>query len=389
MTAPDNRGSDSYTGLRQLEESLPSTYYYDPEHYERELRAIWYRSWIYLCRASTLPEPRSFRTFTIGNQTILVVRDEHRVLHAFHNTCRHRGSALCAEPEGRFRGKFITCPYHGWSYDLRGHLSVVPALGVSPDFDRHNFPLYKIALTEWGGFIFVNLSGAATPLEEVMQPNSQRLANWPMKTLVTGYAMHKKLACNWKIFWENFNECYHCPGVHPELSSLVPIYGRSIMNQYDAPDWMEHRHDPDPKFRGGLRPDAATWSMNGRTQAQAFPDLTAEERGSGHRFITAWPTMYVVGHIDYVRIVSMRPLGPEETDLTVEWLFASETLENENFDLENAVGLGRRVVEQDGAACELNQKGVRSLAHRHGVLMPQEYAVRAFQNWVRRGLGER
>src|SRR5215470_3163665 len=150
MTAPDNRGSESYTGLRQLEEGLPSQYYHDPAHHERELRAVWYRNWVYLCRASTLPAPQSFRTFTVGSQTILVVRDEAGTLRAFHNTCRHRGSALCAETEGQLRSKYITCPYHGWSYDLRGQLAVVPALGMSDDFDRRNFPLYDVALAEWG-----------------------------------------------------------------------------------------------------------------------------------------------------------------------------------------------------------------------------------------------
>jgi glycine betaine catabolism A len=384
MAALDDK--DLYTGLKQLEPGLPSRFYYDPEHYERELRALWYRSWIYLCRASTLPEPRSFRTFSIGSQSILVLRDEHGVLRAFHNTCRHRGSALCSTSEGRFRGKHITCPYHAWAYDLQGKLASVPARGMSDDFDRGDFPLYGVALAEWGGFVFINLGGAAVPLEATMRPNSQRLANWPLATLASGHVWRKTVACNWKVFWENFNECYHCPGVHPELSRLVPIYGRSIMNPYDDPDWASHRDDPDPRFRGGLRSGAATWSMDGQTRSATFPSLTAEERGAGHRFVTLWPTMYVVGHVDYVRIVTMRPLGPEETELTAEWLFAPETLAGKDFDLENAVGLGRLVVEQDGAACELNQKGLRSVAHQHGVLMPQEYAVWAFQEWVRRGL---
>jgi Rieske 2Fe-2S family protein len=386
MTAPDNRGPEQYTGLKQLEEGLPSHYYYDPAHYERELQAIWHRNWIYVCRASTLAEASSFRTFTIGGQSILVVRDEKGVLRAFHNTCRHRGSALCAEPHGKLRGKAITCRYHGWSYDLRGRLAAVPALGMSADFDRRNFPLYDVALAEWGGSVFVNLAASPKPLEETLRPNAQRLANWPMAELTVGHVVRTKLACNWKIFWENFSECYHCPGVHPELCSLVPIYGRSISNPYDDPDWASHRDDPNPKFRGGLRPGAVTWSLDGGTQGAAFPGLSAEEQAAGHRFVTLWPTMYAVGHIDYMRIVSMRPLAPEETELTIEWLFSEETLANPQFDIENAVGMARLVVEQDGAACELNQKGIRSIAHRHGVLMPQEHAVYAFQQWVLRGL---
>ncbi len=95
---------------------------------------------------------------------------------------------------------------------------------------------------------------------------------------------------------------------------------------------------------------------------------------------------YMVGHIDYMRIVSVRPMGPEEMELTAEWLFPSETLANKDFDLENTVSFGRLVVEQDGAICEVNQRGIRPLAHREGILMAQEYAVRNFQEWVRRSL---
>jgi glycine betaine catabolism A len=386
MTPPDNRGTESYTGLKQLEDGLPSTFYYDAEHYERELRAIWYRNWVYLCRAASLPEARSFRTFRLGTQSILVVRDDRGVLRAFHNTCRHRGSALCTAAEGKLRASAITCPYHGWSYDLQGRLSAVPALGMSADFDRREFPLYDIALEQWGGLVFINLAGAAAPLEAALRPNAQRLGNWPMADLVTGHVMRKTLACNWKVFWENFSECYHCPGIHPELSSLVPIYGRSIMNQFDDPDWASHRDDPDPKYRGGLRSGAVTWSADGTPSGATFPGLTAEERAAGHRFVTCWPTMYIVGHVDYMRIVSMQPRGPEETELTAEWLFPAESLANPGFDLEKAIKLAFLVVEQDGAICEVNQKGLRSLAHRNGVLMPQEYAVHAFQQWVRRNL---
>src|SRR5579883_1820708 len=99
MTAPDNRAAEGYTGLARLEPTLPSYFYHDPAHYERELRSIWYRNWIYVCRSSSLPDSRSFRTFTIGTQSILVLRDEDGTLRAFHNTCRHRGSALCTEAE--------------------------------------------------------------------------------------------------------------------------------------------------------------------------------------------------------------------------------------------------------------------------------------------------
>lgn len=209
-----------------------------------------------------------------------------------------------------------------------------------------------------------------------------------MADLQIGHSMRATLKCNWKVFWENFNECYHCPGVHPELCELVPIYGRSISAPTSDPDWDSNSGNRDPKFQGGLRPGAATWSMDGRPIGPTFPRLTEEDKRVAQRFITIWPTMYAVGHVNYMRIVSMRPLGPEQTELTIEWLFTPEFLADKSIDLSRVTDFARLVVEQDGAACELNQAGLRSRAHQHGVLMPQEHAVFAFHEWVRRGLAK-
>src|SRR5215471_15287662 len=122
----------AWNGLETVERTLPSAWYYDPTQYARELERIWYRHWIYLCRASTLAEPLAFRTFEIGTQPILLLRDEAGTLRAFHNTCRHRGAALCREAEGTLRMQRITCPYHSWSYDLRGNLRHTPSPAQLP-----------------------------------------------------------------------------------------------------------------------------------------------------------------------------------------------------------------------------------------------------------------
>jgi Rieske 2Fe-2S family protein len=389
LNKPDTASAEAYRGLTQLEQGLPSFYYYDPLHYERELHALWYTNWLYVCRSDALNGPRSFRIFAIGDQEILLLRDETNQLRAFHNTCRHRGSRLCNEVAGKLRENSIQCPYHRWLYSLEGELLGFPAIGRVEDFDKRHYGLYRVAVAEWGGFVFVNLKGKeAPPLDTALRARAGRLDNWPLAELVVGHSHHMTLACNWKIFWENFSECYHCPGIHPELSQLVPIYGRSIMGPYEDPDWMRHRDDEDPRFRGGLRQGAATWSMDGQVHGATFPGLTAGERKAGQTYVTAWPTMFVVGHVDYVRMVSLRPLAPEVTELSVEWLFPRETLEQTDFDMANTVEFGRLVLEQDGAACELNQKGLRAIAHKLGVLLPQEFAVFAFHEWVRAGLAQ-
>ncbi|MER9645891.1 SRPBCC family protein [Mesorhizobium sp. M0199] len=195
--------------------------------------------------------------------------------------------------------------------------------------------------------------------------------------------LRKVMNCNWKIFWENFNECLHCPGVHKDLSRLVPIYGRGLMGRHDDPEWARHADNDAPEFAGGLRAGAETWSRDGRVHGSVFSSLTPAERAAGQTYATNLPSMFVVGHVDYVRTVRLVPLGPEQTELTAEWLFSPEALVDPAADIDNIVAFGTQVLEEDADICEVNQKGLRSMRHKAGVLMPEEYDLHRFHNWVR------
>ena len=378
--------ADSFNGLKQLERTLPSSWYVEPAHHQRELRDIWYRSWLYLCRASSLPEARAFRTFTIGDQPLLLVRDEDGEIRAFFNTCRHRGSALCSEAEGRLPSALITCPYHAWSYRLNGELARVPSAGREHHLDMREVRLYSVPLRTWKGFVYVNLGDQTHGLSDNFNANLDALAHWPLEDLVVGHRMTKRIACNWKVFWENYNECLHCPGVHPALSSLVPIYQRGIMEDRDDPNWQSHRGNLDPAHRGGLRAGAATWSVDGRSLGHEFPQLTEEERRIGYHYMTSLPSHYLVAHVDHVRSSRLRPLGAEETELEIEWLFPADTLADTAVDIRRAYEFSAQVMAEDGAACEAVQRGLHAAPHDRGFLMPEEYDVYRFQEWVRSAL---
>ena len=128
--------------------------------------------------------------------------------------------------------------------------------------------------------------------------------------------------------------------------------------------------------------------MNGKACGPEFEALTADERNAGHTFVTIYPTMFVVAHVDYIRIVSLHPCGPERTRLRAEWLFPAETLASPNFDLANVVDFATIVLRQDGEACEMNQRGLKSPAYSQARLMPEEYEIHNFQNWVMREMGD-
>ncbi|MER8995667.1 aromatic ring-hydroxylating dioxygenase subunit alpha [Mesorhizobium sp. M0678] len=380
--SPNERGP--YNGLTRAEPTLPSSAYWDIAAYQRDLEAIWYRNWLLVCREADLAQPLAFRTFRIGTQEVVVLRDETGELRAFHNTCRHRGSQLCQQSEGRLKARFITCPYHAWSYSLHGDLVRVPSKSLPDGFDKADHPLYRVALSVWRGFVFVNLAeDAAGSAETSFDPASGSLANWPLETLLSGHVLRKVINCNWKVFWENFNECLHCPGVHKDLSRLVPIYGRGLMGRHDDPEWARHADNDAPEFAGGLRAGAETWSRDGRVHGSVFSGLTPGERAAGQTYATSMPSMFVVGHVDYVRTVRLVPLGPEQTELTAEWLFSPEALADPAADIDNIVAFGTQVLEEDADICEVNQMGLRSMRHKAGVLMPEEYDLHRFHNWVR------
>jgi Rieske 2Fe-2S family protein len=377
-----------FSGLTRLEASLPSHWYYDTAQYARELERVWYRNWIYLCRADSLADIGSYRTFMLGSQPLLVLQDEAGELRAFYNTCRHRGAMLCSESSGRLLGRGITCPYHAWHYRLSGELARIPNAGRTHYVPLESTSLYALPLRNWRGFLYVNLAAGRSGFADNFNANTDTVANWPLEDLVVGHRLTKRLRCNWKIFWENYNECLHCPNIHPTLSSLVPIYRRGIMEERDDPNWRVYDGSADPEHRGGVRRGAATWSRDGRPLPYQFEGLTDEERRIGYHFVTCLPSHYLVAHVDYVRSARLLPLGPEETEIEVEWLFPRATLADAKADIRGVCDFSAQVLTEDAAVCELNQRGLRSAAHQHGMLMPEEYDLFRLHEWVRAQLSE-
>jgi glycine betaine catabolism A len=377
------RRDPGYAGLTTAVAGLPAAWYFDPAHHRLELSRIWYRHWIYACRSSDMATARSFRTLEVGDQSVLLVRGEDGVARAFHNTCRHRGAALCREREGRFPAAGIVCPYHAWRYNLRGALVQTSSKVHGDGFEMADFPLYSLPVTEWNGFLFTALTDEPPPFTTCFDLPLDRLDDWHLADLVVGHRLTKTIHCNWKVFWENYNECLHCPAVHPRLAQLVPIFGRALLERRDDPAWQDHAQDEDPRYGGGLRAGAESWSMDGKPAGVPFPDVSDADRKLAHIYMTSVPSVFIVAHVDYLRVVRLLPIGPEHTAMSIEFLFLPETLADSRHNIMNAVEFTDIVMSEDAAICELNQRGLRALPHASGVLMPEEYAIRQFQEWVR------
>ncbi|MBJ88448.1 MAG: ring-hydroxylating oxygenase subunit alpha [Woeseia sp.] len=363
--------------LDEVKTALPSEWYYDPQHYERELESIWYQDWVCVARAEEIPNVGDFIVKKVGNQSAMIIRDSNNEIRAFHNTCRHRGSTICTKNSGHFANGRIICPYHTWTYDLSGELVATPYRTDSDDFSMSNYSLYHIPADIWGGFIFLNLNKkTGQSLEGFLGEEGNNLSNWPLDQMTSVHQETKTLKFNWKLFWENYNECYHCPRTHPELCKLVPVYNKGLVSR-------DELSDEEQGIKRGTGDGVETWTIDGKIQLPIIPGPTAEERERGMVYASFTASMYLVGHPDYVRSVRIFPTGPETTDLVIDWLLMPGTKEKHADKLDHMLELGRLVVEQDGAACELNQQGLRSKAHISGILVAQEYWVWEFHEWVK------
>jgi glycine betaine catabolism A len=370
------------TLLSRTEATLPATWYYDPDHYQRELEAVWYRDWVCVGRQEEIPRRGDYLVAEIGTQQVIVTRNSRGAPKAFHNTCRHRGSLLCQTPRGHFGNGRIVCPYHTWTYSLDGELIATPARLEADDFCLRHFPLYDVHVDSWGGFLFVNLAERpSTSLSDFLATEADVLDHWPLSTLISAHQEKKILACNWKVFWENYSECYHCPRLHPELCRVVPLYRKGVLRHSDLPDWQPE--DDQDDGRPTVAPGLSTWTMDGRSTLPAIEGLDERYRDDGMAFASFTASMYVVGHPDYVRSVRLQPRGPETVELTIDWLLPPGVRETHADTFEEILKLAQRVIEQDSRACELNQQGLKSVRHRQGVLVPQEYALWEFHEWLR------
>lgn len=371
--------------LSETKTGLPSHWYFEPDHYARELAAVWYKDWVCVGRLESLQQPGDYFVAAIGTQSIVVTVGGDRSLRAFHNTCRHRGSVLCRTDHGRFRNGRIICPYHTWTYSTDGQLLDTPGRLASDDFDATNYSLYSVHVDTWGGFIFVNLSESPeSGLTQFLGSEANLLRNWPLAEMRSVHQEKISVACNWKVFWENYNECYHCPRVHPELCKVMPVYKQAVFDHIDVAGWQP-AFDGDTGL-GSVAAGAKTWTLSGQSSLPTIEGPTQAELDLGVVFTSVSGSMYVVGHPDYVRSVRIVPTGPESIDLVIDWLLPESNVDVSDEAIDSIVELVRLVVQQDGDVCELSQRGLHSVRHEAGILVPQEFDLWHFHEWLREKL---
>lgn len=371
--------------IEGLEETLPSSWYHAEDIYAREKERIFCREWLCVAREEELPEPGDFLVLDVVGESILLVRNRKGLLRAFYNVCRHRGARLCRTDEGPpvgmavhggvIAGRSILCPYHQWSYDLDGHLVATPHMSKAAAFDKSGISLYPVGVELWGGFVFVNLTPAeASPFSVQLGEIPQRISRYPLADLRIGHSIVYSVAANWKAICENYNECYHCGGVHPELCTVVPAFREDGGAGLDWVNGIPHRQG------------AYTFTYSGTSNRRPFPLLNEDER-ERHKGEVLYPNLFVSLACDHATVFILKPRGPERTDIVCHFLFETCEIEKPGFNPADAVEFWDIINRQDWAICESVQRGMHSRVHQHGYYAPMEDYSLDIRRYVRERLG--
>ncbi len=347
-----------------LQRSLPRASYTGEAEFGREREAVLLRGWFCIGRAEGLQAAGDYLTADVAGESVLVVRQAGGGLAGFYNLCRHRGSRLVppagpAAEAGR-TGCFaasIRCPYHAWTYGLDGGLRAAPFL---PDLRkyRRQLSLHPVEVADWAGFVFVRLEPAAGSLADALGEIPARIAAYPLAELRTGHRIVYQVAANWKVILENYNECYHCGPVHPELCDLVPAFRRGG-GDLDWDAGIQHR------------PGAYTFTLTGTTSRRPFPGLSPAER-ERHKGELVLPNLMISLAADHVAAFTVWPQSAAQTTVVCDFLFHPAELALAGFDPSDAVQFWDLVNTQDWAICELVQDGMRSRRFTAGYLAPME-----------------
>lgn len=349
---------------------LPPRVFHDGEVFDFEQVGWFARTWLCVGREEDVAAPGTYLLATVAGQGVIVVRDRESRLHAFHNVCRHRGSTLLDPPaEGQTGGVVrIQCPYHAWIYELDGTLKRAPHTDELVDFEHAENGLLPVRLDAWQGFIFVNLDPDAAPLLDYLADLPAAVARYPISQLRRARRIEYEVAANWKVIGENYSECYHCPGVHPQLNRLSPYDRGRNLESYGpwAGGWME------------LIDAADTMSTDGASHGRpALPGIGDENRRRVYYFVV-WPNLLLSLHPDYIMSHQVWPVDAERSRVVCEWLFDPQTMAAADFDPSDAVDFWDLTNRQDWAVCERQQAGTRSSAYVPGRYSLMEDMVHAF-----------
>jgi Rieske 2Fe-2S family protein len=331
--------------------------YASAEVYEAERERIWFGGWVAVGREEEVGGAGDYLVRDLAGESIFVIRNASGKLRAFYNVCSHRGTKLLDDGAGH-ANRALKCQYHAWSFDLDGRLIGSPNVAEDEAFERANYPLFDVRVEAYAGFLFVSLDPDVESLGQSLLVGAETIVpfeRYRMGELRVAKRIVYDVAANWKVLVENYNECLHCPTVHPELVSLVPLYRKGEV-------WSDETPDGGNRMREG----ASSFTVTGASDLPPFPGLTLDDRSTYYGTFQ-FPNLMVNLHPDAMMTYRLDPLGPARTRVVSEYFFRPETIAAPGFDPSPVVELWDLISRQDWVIVERAQLGVSSRGFRGGV----------------------
>ena len=360
----------STTSPRRARTTLDAAAYADPAWFQAENDRIFARMWLAVGRASALEQAGAFITRDVAGASVIIVRGQDGRLQAFHNVCRHRGTRLCMADAGTFNGS-IQCPYHAWTYGLDGALLAAPQMDDADGFDKGEYPLKRVACEAWDGHLFINLSEAPAPLMDQVHGLPERFAPWGMQDLRMVHRIEYDVATNWKLVVQNYNECLHCPVIHPLLNRMHHYLGAENVPSTET-------------YCGGamgFKEGVETLSSDGKRRRAVLPGLGARERELVNYF-AIYPNFLLTLHPDYMMTITIWPQSPGRTRLVAEWHFHPDEIAKPTFVYEDAIEFWDRTNREDWAISEQSYLGISSRGYQPGPYSAREQQLWEFDQFV-------
>ena len=383
-------------------------FYCDDELFSLDMQKIVTRKWLLVDHVSRIPEPGEFFLYEVGRESIIIVRENDLTVNAFYNVCRHRGSLVCLEKQGK-RTQF-TCPYHAWSYQLDGSLK--SARYMPQDFKPANYHLHKCHIRIHHGFVFINLSlDAVADFDEDFAVFEPHLEFHGFADAKIAHKASYPTDANWKLIVENFFECYHCVPAHPEYCSrhphdaLVALGAGPSSGPEDAIEKFKPALEAWEKSAsklgrpiGSVDDDEHSSHLKLLQQRPHRSDIKSEtENGQpvaclmgkrkdfdfGRMHLSFSPFNHIVACNDFTALIVFTPRSTTRTDVDITWLVDNKA---DNVDIDRMIWMWDVTTKQDKEITENNQRGISSSRYQPGRLSNQEQRVATFNNWYLRQL---